>query len=233
MADVAWLCARTEDADATRRLAQRLAAHLTGGDLMVLTGDLGAGKTCFTQGLGLGLGVEGRITSPTFTLVAEHQGRLPLHHLDVYRLDDPDDALDLDLPELLETGVTVIEWGERIDGILPVERATIELRFDEPAGWQGNGPDLGDAPGPRPGSAPGPGPAPRRGSAPGPGPGPESGSPEDAPVRGPAQEDDSDHGAGDLDNPDRRLLRLELRGQAWVDRAPALAQALQPWAVPC
>jgi tRNA threonylcarbamoyladenosine biosynthesis protein TsaE len=127
----AWLCAQTENAGATQALAGRLAAHLDHGDLLILTGDLGAGKTCFTQGLGVGLGVPGPITSPTFTLVSEHEGRLPLHHLDVYRLDSADDILDLDLPELLEQGVTVVEWGERIEAVLPPDRATVELRFAE------------------------------------------------------------------------------------------------------
>ncbi len=131
MEEPAWLCAETDDAEGTRALAGAMAPHLGHGDVLVLTGDLGAGKTCFTQGLGAALGVTERITSPTFTIVSEYEGRLPLHHLDVYRLDDPDDTLDLDLPELLEAGVTVVEWGERIDAVLPASRATVELRFDD------------------------------------------------------------------------------------------------------
>ena len=121
------LCAHTADPESTRRLASHLARHLVDGDLVVLSGDLGAGKTCFTQGLGRGLGVDDRITSPTFTLANEYQGRLPLHHLDVYRLDGVDDALDLDLPELLERGVTVVEWGERIRPMLPEDHLLIRL----------------------------------------------------------------------------------------------------------
>ena len=131
MEEPAWLCAETDDAEGTRALAGAMAPHLGHGDVLVLTGDLGAGKTCFTQGLGAALGVTERITSPTFTIVSEYEGRLPLHHLDVYRIDDPDDTLDLDLPELLEAGVTVVEWGERIDAVLPASRATVELRFDD------------------------------------------------------------------------------------------------------
>lgn len=131
MEQPAWLCAETDDAEGTRALAGAMAPHLGHGDVLVLTGDLGAGKTCFTQGLGAALGVADRITSPTFTIVSEYEGRLPLHHLDVYRIDHPDDTLDLDLPELLETGVTVVEWGERIDPVLPASRATVELRFDD------------------------------------------------------------------------------------------------------
>lgn len=126
-----FLCATTDGPDATRSVAAALADHVVDGDLLVLSGDLGAGKTCFTQGLGAGLDVEDRITSPTFTLVSTYDGRLRLNHLDVYRLDGPGDALDLDLPELAEDGVTVIEWGERIDEVLPAERLTIEFRFDD------------------------------------------------------------------------------------------------------
>lgn len=126
-----FLCARTDGPDSTRTVAAALADHVIDGDLIVLTGDLGAGKTCFTQGLGAALQVEDRITSPTFTLVSHYDGRLRLNHLDVYRLDGPDETLDLDLPELAEDGVTVIEWGERISEVLPVERLTVELRFDD------------------------------------------------------------------------------------------------------
>ncbi len=111
----------------TKQVAAELAALLTNGDLLVLAGDLGAGKTCFTQGLGAGLGIETRITSPTFTLANQYQGRLELNHLDVYRIDDIGETLDLDLPELLEAGVTVIEWGEQIEPVLPSDRLTLRL----------------------------------------------------------------------------------------------------------
>ncbi|MDH3679207.1 MAG: tRNA (adenosine(37)-N6)-threonylcarbamoyltransferase complex ATPase subunit type 1 TsaE [Acidimicrobiia bacterium] len=122
--------ARTDGPDATKALAAALAVCLADGDLVVLSGDLGAGKTCFTQGLGHGLGVEERITSPTFTLAAVYEGRLRLNHLDVYRLDGVGETLDLDLPDLLEDGVTVIEWGTKIDPVLPADRLSIELRFE-------------------------------------------------------------------------------------------------------
>ncbi len=124
--DGAW-SVTTACAAQTRFVAESLAPLLVDGDLIVLAGDLGAGKTCFTQGLGVGLGIEDRITSPTFTLANRYDGRLGLDHLDVYRLDDLAETLDLDLPELLETGVTVIEWGEQIEPVLPVDRLTIRL----------------------------------------------------------------------------------------------------------
>lgn len=129
----------SDGAEETRALAAALADVLVVGDLLVLSGDLGAGKTCFTQGLGRGLGVDEPITSPTFTLANRHEGRLVLHHLDAYRLDGPGDAADLDLDDLLETGVTVIEWGNRIAQILPVDRFTITLRYPDPAGTEDDG----------------------------------------------------------------------------------------------
>ena len=116
----------------TQALAAVVSEHLALGDLLVLAGDLGAGKTCFAQGLGAGLGITERMTSPTFTLVNRyHSGRLELHHLDVYRLNDISETLDLDLPELLEVGVTVIEWGEEIEQVLPVDHLTVRLLYPD------------------------------------------------------------------------------------------------------
>lgn len=124
-------CFATADADGTGAFGAALAAHLVDGDLLVLTGDLGAGKTRLTQGIGAGLGVDDRITSPTFTIASRYEGRLVLNHLDVYRIDQIDETLDLDLPELLESGVTVIEWGEQIDPALPSERLVVRLAYGD------------------------------------------------------------------------------------------------------
>ncbi|MFV0526034.1 MAG: tRNA (adenosine(37)-N6)-threonylcarbamoyltransferase complex ATPase subunit type 1 TsaE [Acidimicrobiales bacterium] len=134
MADVTLL--RTTGADATRAVGAALAGVLGPGDVVVLTGDLGAGKTCLTQGLAAALGVKARVTSPTFTLHAAYDtaGGAHLHHLDVYRLGGVDEAVDLDLDELVETGITVVEWGERIAGALPAERLELTLRYAEPGG---------------------------------------------------------------------------------------------------
>lgn len=124
--------AATSSPEETRALAAALSAELRVGDLIVLAGDLGAGKTCFTQGLGAGLGVTDRMTSPTFTLINRYdEGCIELNHLDVYRLDDIAETLDLDLPELLEVGLTVIEWGEEITEVLPVDHLTIRLRYPD------------------------------------------------------------------------------------------------------
>jgi tRNA threonylcarbamoyladenosine biosynthesis protein TsaE len=126
------LMLRTDGPDQTRALAAVVAPLLAVGDLLVLTGDLGAGKTCFTQGLGRGLDIDDRITSPTFTLAARYHGRLTLHHLDVYRLDSLGETMDLDLPDLLESGVTVIEWGDQILSVLPDQYLLVALRFPQP-----------------------------------------------------------------------------------------------------
>ena len=113
----------------TSALAEALAERAAPGDVLLLVGDLGAGKTAFSKAYGKALGVDEPMTSPTFTLAREYSGRLPLHHLDVYRLDNADQALDLDLPELAEGGVTVIEWGEKIAAVLPADRLTIEFCY--------------------------------------------------------------------------------------------------------
>ena len=98
---------RTHSVEATREVAAALEPLLGAGDVILLSGDLGAGKTAFVQGLAAALGVQEPVTSPTFTLAASYEGRLRLHHLDVYRLDNLAEVLDLDLPELLEDDATI------------------------------------------------------------------------------------------------------------------------------
>jgi tRNA threonylcarbamoyladenosine biosynthesis protein TsaE len=125
------LLATTGSVEETRDLAEAVAALARSGDVIVLAGDLGAGKTAFVQGFGRGLGVEERITSPTFTLVHVYDGgRLPVHHLDVYRLDQLSEALDIGLPEMLdEGGVVLVEWGDAITPVLPHDRLEVRLTF--------------------------------------------------------------------------------------------------------
>ena len=124
--------ARTTSVDETRALGAALAELVRPGDVVVLAGDLGAGKTAFTQGVGLGLGVETRITSPTFTLAHVYEGRLTVHHLDVYRLDQLDEVLDLGLAELLdEGGLVVIEWGDAILPVLPADLLEVRLELGD------------------------------------------------------------------------------------------------------
>lgn len=121
--------AHTRSAAQTRALATGVAALLQAGDLLVLAGDLGAGKTTFTQGLGAGLGVQGPVTSPTFTLHRQYLGAdLVLNHLDVYRIGRRQDADDLDLSGLLESGgVTVVEWGDLLVPELPADYLRLRL----------------------------------------------------------------------------------------------------------
>jgi tRNA threonylcarbamoyladenosine biosynthesis protein TsaE len=125
--------ARTASVDGTRALGAAVASLARPGDVVVLAGDLGAGKTAFVQGFGRALGVEERITSPTFTLVHVYEGgRLPIHHLDVYRLEQINEALDLGLAEMLDDGgVVLIEWGDAILPVLPHDLLEVRLTFGE------------------------------------------------------------------------------------------------------
>ena len=119
---------RTGSPDATRALAAALGPLLEPGDVVSLVGDLGAGKTAFAQGLAAGLGVGGPVTSPTFTIVQEYEGRLPVAHVDVYRLDTVQDLYDLGFDELIDDGrVTIVEWGDLIAQALPADRLVVRI----------------------------------------------------------------------------------------------------------
>ncbi|MDI9540370.1 MAG: tRNA (adenosine(37)-N6)-threonylcarbamoyltransferase complex ATPase subunit type 1 TsaE [Bacillota bacterium] len=114
----------------TKKLAERLAGFLFAGSLITLTGQLGAGKTTFTQGLGKGLNIEKNITSPTFTLLKIYQGDLPLYHIDAYRLEGL--SQDLGFEDYIESdGVCVIEWSQFISDLLPEDRINIEINILE------------------------------------------------------------------------------------------------------
>lgn len=108
---------------------EKLGRRLQSGDILILTGDLGTGKTTFTKGLAQGLDIEQMIKSPTYTIVREYEGRLPLYHLDVYRIGDDPDSIDLDT-FLFGDGVTVIEWGELMASHLPQDYVTLSLSVD-------------------------------------------------------------------------------------------------------
>ncbi|MFL5796348.1 MAG: tRNA (adenosine(37)-N6)-threonylcarbamoyltransferase complex ATPase subunit type 1 TsaE [Actinomycetota bacterium] len=116
-------------AEDMRALGEALAGVLVPGDVVALTGDLGAGKTTLVQGAARGLGVDDHtVTSPTFTLVREYRGRWPVYHLDVYRLDRVQEVIDLGFEELLDPdGVAFVEWGDAIEGLLPEGHLEIEL----------------------------------------------------------------------------------------------------------
>lgn len=128
------LAVTSRSADETRILGAALAPTLVPGDLVSLSGDLGAGKTTFVQGLAAALGVKQSVTSPTFTLIHEYEGRYPILHLDVYRLDSFQEVLDLGFEELLDpAAVIVIEWGEALAPLLPPTRLQVDIfRSDDP-----------------------------------------------------------------------------------------------------
>jgi tRNA threonylcarbamoyladenosine biosynthesis protein TsaE len=123
----------TASPEETERLGAALAPALVPGDVVLLSGPLGAGKTCFTAGLARGLGCPGRVRSPSFTLVNEYEGRIPLIHLDLYRLAGPE-ADDLGLDERLERAAMVVEWGERLPAHLRAD--ALALAFEIRSGHE-------------------------------------------------------------------------------------------------
>ncbi len=126
---------RAPTAQDTRSIGQGLAPLLLPGDAIALTGELGAGKTTLVQGLALGLGFDGHVQSPTFTLVREYRsGRLPIVHADVFRLERVQDVAELDLEQSAEEGVLLVEWGDVVESLLPPGHLVVELTM----------PDLGD-----------------------------------------------------------------------------------------
>jgi tRNA threonylcarbamoyladenosine biosynthesis protein TsaE len=119
----------TATAEETAAAGEALGRTLGSGDVVALYGELGAGKTCFTQGLVGGLDVSARATSPTFVLVNEYRGRLPVHHVDAYRTTSLTELVDLGLLDLLGgDGVTIVEWADKAEPLLP-ERA-VRVRID-------------------------------------------------------------------------------------------------------
>lgn len=122
--------ATTASAAATKAIGAALGPELVPGDIISLSGDLGAGKTVFVQGLAAGLGVQDRVTSPSFSLIHEYRGQFPIVHMDVYRLDSLQEVLDLGFEELLDpTSILVIEWGEAVAPLLPPGHLDLEIRL--------------------------------------------------------------------------------------------------------
>lgn len=118
----------TGSAAETLDVAQRLGVLLRPGDVVVLAGELGAGKTVFAKGIALALGVTETVSSPTFTIVREYDAPLPLVHVDVYRLDHLQELHDLGLDDVLGgDGVMVVEWGDKVASALPVERLDVHI----------------------------------------------------------------------------------------------------------
>jgi tRNA threonylcarbamoyladenosine biosynthesis protein TsaE len=127
---------RTGTANDTRAVGTAIAPLLRVHDVMVLTGELGAGKTTLVRGIASGLGASEHVASPTFTLVREYvTGRIPVAHVDVFRLDRVQDVVDLALDELEDGAcVLIVEWGDAVEELLPDDRLRVELTSEDPAG---------------------------------------------------------------------------------------------------
>jgi tRNA threonylcarbamoyladenosine biosynthesis protein TsaE len=114
----------------TQKLGQRLGEIAQPGDVFLLVGDLGSGKTCLTQGIAWGLGIKEYALSPSFVIIRELYGRLPLYHIDLYRLDRIEESMDLGLDDYLYgRGVCVVEWAEKALSLMPQERLLIRLDY--------------------------------------------------------------------------------------------------------
>ena len=114
----------------TFALGVRIGKRLTEGTVVSLVGALGTGKTTLTKGIASGLGVREEVTSPSFTIMSAYEGRIPLYHIDLYRIDEPEELEYLGFDELFtKGGVCVIEWGEKAQQIAPEEVVTVELRL--------------------------------------------------------------------------------------------------------
>jgi tRNA threonylcarbamoyladenosine biosynthesis protein TsaE len=123
---------RTSSPQQTEALGTALGALLRAGDIVALSGELGAGKTIFTRGIAEGAGATGHIASPTFTFIREYHGPVTMFHADLYRLDEPAQLEDIGLEEILDAGgIVVIEWAEKARALLPAEYLWVELRFTE------------------------------------------------------------------------------------------------------
>lgn len=111
----------------TRALGERIGRAVQPGDVLLLSGELGAGKTLFVQGVARGLGYEGPVSSKSFVILGQYAGRITLYHADLYRLEDPEQVQELGLDEITADGVLAVEWPERAEWVLPEERLLIRF----------------------------------------------------------------------------------------------------------
>lgn len=122
----------SHSAEETERFGEALAHDLRAGDVLAVTGSLGMGKTAFTRGLARGLGCRGRVTSPTFTIVNEYEGKTPLFHFDMYRLGSSDELFDIGWDDYLARGgVCAVEWSERVSDALPGDTIFVDIARGE------------------------------------------------------------------------------------------------------
>ena len=120
----------SESVEETRQLGEELGRLARPGDILLLTGELGVGKTCLTQGIAWGLDIEGYATSPTFVVVNQYQGRLIMYHIDLYRIDTLSEVSDLGLDDYLYgDGICVVEWADKALEAFPAERLLVEMGF--------------------------------------------------------------------------------------------------------
>jgi tRNA threonylcarbamoyladenosine biosynthesis protein TsaE len=125
----------TRDAEETKEAGRRLGSTLTAGDVIALCGPLGAGKTVFTQGVAESLGIEEPVTSPTFTLISEYYGRMPMYHMDLYRLGTPEEFAWLGVEEMMDgEGVSLVEWSENAGDELPDRTIRVDIRINSDGG---------------------------------------------------------------------------------------------------
>lgn len=119
----------TSSYEETMTIGSTLANLLKGGEVLTLEGDLGAGKTTFTKGIAKGLGIKRTVNSPTFTIIKEYQGKIPLYHMDVYRLEESDEDLGFD-EYFYGNGITIVEWAHFIKESLPEDLLKVEMVYD-------------------------------------------------------------------------------------------------------
>ncbi len=120
----------SQSPEETRVIGRVLGEQAAAGDIYLLTGELGAGKTCLTRGILNGLGSTELVRSPTFVLIAEYQGRIPLYHMDLYRIGSVEQVEDLGFDEYLEgDGLTVVEWADNVPGVFPDDALRVQLDF--------------------------------------------------------------------------------------------------------
>ena len=122
----------TKSPEETKNLGEEVGKLAKPGDLLAFYGELGAGKTCFIQGISQELEVKDYVTSPSFTILNEYQGKIPIYHFDLFRLDKAEEILELGYEEYFYgKGLTVIEWAEKIEQLLPKENLKIEIKFKD------------------------------------------------------------------------------------------------------
>lgn len=123
---------QTHCPEETQTIGKQIGASLKIGDVIALVGDLGAGKTCLTQGIARGIGIASHevVNSPSYTLINEYAGEIPIYHIDLYRLQHHGEIVDLGLEEYLEgTGICIIEWADRMANLLPTNRIQITITW--------------------------------------------------------------------------------------------------------